>query len=86
MALTITRLNRCNIGDRILVVVSALSGAGGETSITAAEVGLQRIDSAWTQSVDEAAAPIAISDYSGTSITFGALTNGDTSLFFLIGY
>lgn len=79
----ITIIKRLNLGNRILVV---LQTEGTGTTFTAAQAGLSRIDAAWTQSVDEAAAPIAISDYSGTSITFATLTAADFNLFFLIGY
>jgi hypothetical protein len=71
------------LGNRVLV---CLQTHGTGTTFTALQAGLSRIDTAWTQSVDEAAAPIAISDYSGSSITFGTLTAGDYNLFFLIGY
>jgi len=83
MALELTVVKRLNLGNRWLVVVSAL---GDGTTITAQSVGLQRIDTSWTQPVDEAAAPILISAPSGTSITFATTTAGDTNLFFLIGY
>ena len=83
MAIVLTKVKRITLGNRVLVIVSAL---GDGTSITAKSVGLSRIDTAWTQSVDEANNPIHISSPSGTSITFGTTTAGDTSLFFLIGY
>jgi len=86
MAITLTKVARTTFGNRVFTCYSALSTAGGETSITAKSVGLSRIDVAWTQSVDEATAELDISDWSGSSITFGALTNGDTTLFFFIGY
>lgn len=83
MALVLTIVKRLNLGNRWLVVVSSL---GDGTTISAAEVGLQRIDTVWTQPVDEAAAPILISDTSGTSITFATTTAGDTNLWFIVGY
>jgi hypothetical protein len=83
MAIVNTIVSRLTLGNRVLVVVSAL---GDGTTITAASVGLQRIDTCWTQPVDEAAAPIKISSTSGSSITFDTTTAGDTNLFFLIGY
>lgn len=79
----ITIVSRVTLGNRVLVCAKTY---GTGTTFTAKQVGLSRIDTAWTQSVDEAAAPIAISDYSGTSITFATLTAGDYNLFFLIGY
>jgi hypothetical protein len=79
----ITKLGRAQLGNRVLVTLLTV---GTGTTFTALQAGLQRIDVAWTQSVDEAAGDIAISDYSGSSITFATLTAGDYNIFYLIGY
>lgn len=80
----ISIVQRLTLGNRVLVVAK-VKGVG--TTFNASQVGLVRIDSCWTQSIDDAVTePIKISDYSGTSITFAELTAGDYSLFFMIGY
>jgi hypothetical protein len=79
----ITMLGRAQLGNRVLVTLKTV---GTGTTFTAKQAGLQRIDVAWTQSVDEAAGDIAISAYAGSSITFATLTAGDYNIFYLIGY
>lgn len=84
MANTQSIVKRVSLGDRVLVVVSVL-GDGSTTSVTAASVGLSRIDAAFSHSVDDTGNGY-ISDYSGTSITMTAVDSGKYRLFFFIGY
>jgi hypothetical protein len=76
----LTVLGRHNWGDKILVV--ALVEAG--TTFTAVAVGLSRIENVWFQDVDDTN-QLAVSVYSGTSVTYEAIAGG-TQLGFVVGY
>jgi hypothetical protein len=77
----ITDIGRYSVGDRILHVALITGG----TTLTAASINLNRIETAWFQDVDDAN-PIQVSAYSGTSITFEEITAGKKQLVFVIGY
>jgi len=72
---------RHNLGDR-WIVSAALTGG---TTVTAASLGLIRIDCAWFQDVDDNNS-IDISDYAGSSITFTEITAGSIQLLHVIGF
>ena len=84
MANTQSIVKRLVMGDRVMVVVE-ITGDGSTTSVTAASVGLQRIDAAFSHSIDDTGNGY-ISDYSGSSITMTAVDNTKKRLFFFIGY
>jgi hypothetical protein len=77
----ITILARETLGDRVLVIAAVTGG----TWFTAKSVRLHNIDYCWTQNVSDDAA-IAVSDYSGSTITYTEVDNDEVVLFFLIGY
>lgn len=84
MADTVLILRRVALGDRVLVCAK-ITGDGSDTSKTAAELGLTRIDCCWWADVDDDNA-MQTSTYAGTSITHEAITNTKIQLLFVIGY
>ena len=76
-----TILGRHNLGDRWMVS-AALTGG---TTVTAASLGLVRIDCAWFQDVDDNNS-IDISDYAGSSITFTEITAAKIQVLNVLGF
>jgi hypothetical protein len=72
---------RHNLGDR-WIVSAAITGG---TTVTAAQLGLVRIDAAWFQDVDDNNS-IDISVYAGASITFTEITAAKIQLLHVIGF
>ena len=72
------------IGDLLLKIVK-VTGDGSATTMTAGSIGLSYITAVWTQDVDDDNA-LQISTYSGTTITFEAITATKVQLFFVLGY
>jgi hypothetical protein len=77
----VTILARETLGDRVLVIAVVTGG----TWLTARSLQLHHIDYCWIQNVSDDAA-IAVSDYSGATITYTEADNDEDNLFFLIGY
>jgi hypothetical protein len=77
----VTILARETLGDRVLVIAVVRGG----TWLTARSLQLHNIDYCWTQNVSDDGA-IAVSDYSGSTITYTEVDNDEDVLFFLIGY
>ena len=84
MANTNTRLSYQQIGNKLLVA-TLLTGDNAQTTITAIELGLSRIECAWIQDVNDDA-ELAISTYAGTSIVISAaISTGTYQILFCIG-
>lgn len=82
---TPTIKKRVTLGDRVLVAAEITGTAGGATTVTAASLGLSRIDVVWSMDIDDDA-QLGVSSYSGTSITLDAISNTKKQLIFCIGY
>ncbi len=84
MADTISIIKRISLGNRWLVIAK-ITGDGADTSKTAAELGLTRIDAVWWADVDDDNA-MQTAVYAGTTITHEAITNTSIQLLFAVGY
>jgi hypothetical protein len=77
----VTILGRHPIADRWLVTAELTGG----TTITAAALGLVRIDAVWFQDVDDDNS-LDVSVYAGSSITFTEITAAKKQVLFAIGH
>jgi hypothetical protein len=84
MANTFTRIGYRTLGDKILTIQKVTADAT-TTTITAASLGMSRIECAWLQDVDDAA-DLYLSTYKGTSIVLSAaIGSTQNQLLFAIG-
>lgn len=84
MALTYTEVARQTIGNKVLTCYS-VKGDGSETSISALQMKLSRIECAWLSDVNDAA-ELTLTTYKGSAIvTSAAIGSGQYQLVFCIG-
>lgn len=83
MALSFTVKQRYHLAKKILVVVEVTCD-GSASSLSAAKVGLERIEAAHAQNIDDTAQAV-IGTYQGTAITVNG-TNTKKHLVFCYGY
>lgn len=84
MANTLSIKKHTGIADLLLKIVE-VTGDGSATTMTAGSIGLSYITAVWATDVDDDNA-LMFSTYSGTSITFEAISSTKKQVFFVLGY